>query len=180
MTETLAPIWTSNLRELWDRIERHNFEPDQPFNFTKRLSLLTGWSIDFTRSAVLEYRRFCFLAFASPEPVTPSEEIDEVWHLHLTFSHDYWENWCRSVLRGSLHHDPSRGDQMDQRRLRAQYAATLACYEGFFGAPSKTFWPATHIRFRNKRRFRTVDLECCFVLPRPWVIWQRLSDRRSV
>ncbi len=180
MRETRPPIWTNDLRDLWARIERHDFEPDYPVNFTRRLSTLTNWSPDFTRSAILEYKRFCFLAFASREPVTPSEEVDEVWHLHLTYSRDYWDVWCRDVLRGPLHHDPSRGEPVDQTGLRVQYAATLASYEVFFKLPSAEFWPATHIRFRGKQRFRMIDLERCFVLPLPAALWRHFSNRRSL
>ena len=173
-----AAAWTGELQELWARIERHDFEPDHALNFTRRLALATGWPADFARGAIAEYRRFCFLACAGSGPVTPSEEVDEVWHLHLTYSRDYWDIWCGSVLRGPLHHEPSRGDDADRSGLHRQYAETLASYERFFGPAPEAFWPASWRRFGATRRFRTIDTEHCVVLPRPSAVWRALRDRR--
>jgi hypothetical protein len=180
MTEPQTATWTISMRELWGRIERHDFEPGHALDFTGRLARDCDWTLGFARAAILEYRRFCFLAIASPDPVTPSEEVDEVWHLHLTYSSDYWDVWCRSVLRAPLHHDPTRGGPAEDSRHRAQYAATLARYEDFFGPPDPSFWPATHQRFRDLQRFRTIDAERWFLLPRPTALWRRLSNTGRV
>jgi hypothetical protein len=67
------PVWTSARQELWRRIAQHDFEPDTPLNFTRRLARDHGWSLEDARAAVDAYRRFCFLAIVSPTPVTPSE-----------------------------------------------------------------------------------------------------------
>jgi len=177
MPQTHAAPWTAPLRALWDRIERHDFEPDLPQNFTARLARDQGWSPDFARAAVGEYRRFCFLAVAASHPVTPSEEVDEVWHSHLTYSRDYWNIWCGQVLGMALHHDPTTGGPVEQARFREQYAATLICYETFFGPPEVLFWPASYQRFRASPRFRKVDADRWFLLPRPAALWQRISQR---
>ncbi len=159
--------WTPGLAARWARIERHGFEPDHALGFTRRLARDRGWPIGFARGAVAEYRRFCFLATASPAPVTPSEEVDEVWHLHLTYTRDYWDTWCGGALQAALHHDPTQGGPAEQRRYRAQYAATLVAYERFFGPPPAAFWPATHRRFGARPRFRTLDADRWLALPRP-------------
>ena len=133
-------VWTACHRALWQRIEGHSFEPGHALNFTQRLARDRAWPIGFARAAVGEYARFCFLAVVLPTPVTPSEEVDEVWHLHLTYSRDYWDTWCGKVLQAPLHHDPTPGSLAAARRCRLQYAATLAAYEGFFGPPPAAFW----------------------------------------
>ena len=125
-----------------------------------------------------EYGRFCFLAVVSPTPVTPSEEVDEVWHLHLTYSRDYWDVWCGAVLQAPLHHDPTPGGAAAQAVYRAQYAETLALYEGFFGLPPEALWPATHRRFGARPRFRVVDCDAVITLPRPDTLLRRLVARR--
>ena len=162
------PPWTPALLALRARIEAHGFDPDHSLSFTARLARDHGWTPGAARAAVREYGRFCFLAVAAPHPVTPSEEVDEVWHLHLTYSRDYWDVWCRDVLRAALHHDPTQGGPAERQRFRAQYAATLHCYERFFGPPPEASWPATHERFGARPRFRTVDTARSVVLPRPW------------
>lgn len=160
--------WSLDERALWRRIEAHRFErDDQPLDFTQRLARDRGWSLDFARGAVAEYRRFCFLAIVSATPVTPSEEVDEVWHQHLVYSHDYWEIWCGTVLGRPLHHDPTAGGPAEQARYRAQYAETLARYEAYFGPPDPLFWPGTQQRFRGRPRYRIVDEDRVMLLPRP-------------
>ena len=174
MTDTPAPVWTPATRALWERIERHDFEPGHALNFTRRLARDKDWTLPFAHAAILEYRRFCFLAVAAAAPVTPSEEVDEVWHMHLTYSHDYWDVWCATVLGGPLHHGPTQGGPVEQTRFREQYAATLAVYETFFGPPPETFWPATRARFRNPPKFRVIDTDRWIALPRFQELWRRL------
>lgn len=154
MPETNIVDWTAARRALWARIEAHDFEPpQQPFTFTRRLAREQGWSLPFARGAILEYRRFCFLTMVSATPMTPSEEVDAVWHLHLVYSRDYWDVWCGRVLGQPLHHDPSDGTPVDKQRFRACYAETLALYERFFGVSPEAYWPATHLRFAPPSRW---------------------------
>lgn len=176
--QSQADSWVEDLFELWRRIERHDFEPDQPLNFTRRLVNHTGWTLDTARAVIGEYRRFCFLAAATSEPVTPSEEVDEVWHFHLTYTSDYWDVWCRTVLHRSFHHHPTRGYADQDSGFRAHYATTLARYERFFGPPPAEYWPPTHVRFSKASRFRAIDLQRWFVLPRPSMLWHLIGTRR--
>jgi hypothetical protein len=171
--QTDATQWTPTLRAQWDRIERHDFEPPHALNFTLRLARERDWPLGYARAAVAEYRRFCFLAVTSPTPMTPSEEIDEVWHLHLIYSRDYWDIWCGRVLQAKLHHKPTQGGPAEGSRFRTQYALTLARYEGFFGPPDARFWPGTQRRFRAAPRFRTVDADRAWVLTRPSALLRR-------
>ena len=158
--------WTSEDRSLWLRLRDHPFEDATlDLDFTRRLARDRAWTLAFARAAVEEYRCFCFLAVVSPTPVTPSEEVDEVWHQHLVYSRDYWDLWCGVALGRALHHDPTPGGRTAGQTYRAQYAATLALYERYFGAPPLALWPATHRRFRAPR-FRTVDRERMLTIPR--------------
>ena len=159
--------WTIHLHHLWQRIQRHVFEPDHALNFTRRLARDKAWSLPFARAAIDEYRRFCFLAIACAGQVTPSEEVDEVWHQHLTYSRDYWNVWCGSVLGAPLHHEPTQGGPAEDSRFRTQYAATLATYEDYFGPPPEVFWPGTNQRFGSPPRYRTFDAHRSMLFPRP-------------
>ncbi|MFD1733046.1 hypothetical protein ACFSC4_21000 [Deinococcus malanensis] len=51
-----------------------------------------------------EYRRFLHLSTLGP--VSPSHLVDEAWHLHLTYTQDYWER-LPQVLGRALHHNPA-------------------------------------------------------------------------
>lgn len=160
--------WTPEQRALWARIAAHPFErSDHALDFTARLARDRGWDPAFARGAVEEYRRFCFLAATAAGPMTPSEEVDEVWHQHLAYSRDYWAVWCGPVLRRPLHHDPTAGGPAEAARYREHYAETLARYEAFFGPPDPRFWPGFRERFRDRPRYRTIDGDRVFVLRRP-------------
>lgn len=141
MQQIAAGEWTPRMRDLRDRIDRHDVEAAGPFDFNRRLARDKGWTERFTRSAIMEYRRFCFIAVTGSSPATPSEEVDEVWHQHLTYSRDYWYVWCNYVLRTPLYHDPTTGGSAEQVRFREQYAATLARYESHFGPPRNSTGP---------------------------------------
>ena len=96
------PVWTPARQELWRRVEQHDFEPDTPLNFTRRLARDHGWSLEDARAAVDAYRRFCFLAIVSPTPVTPSEIVDEVWHQHLDLFTRLLDDWCGESAAGAV------------------------------------------------------------------------------
>ncbi len=169
-----AEIWTPAHKQLWERIESHDFEPDSPLNFTRRLARDRDWSLGEARAAIAGYRRFCFLAAISATPATPSETVDEVWHQHLIYSRDYWNVWFGEVLGTPLHHDPTPGGPEAQQRFRRQYAQTLALHERFFGPPDPALWPATYVRFGPRQRYRTADLTRSIILPRPATMLRRL------
>jgi hypothetical protein len=170
------PVWTPARQELWRRIEQHDFEPDTPLSFTRRLARDHGWSLDEARAAVDAYRRFCFLAVVSPTAVTPSQVVDEVWHQHLVYSRDYWKSWCGEVLQTPLHHDPTPGGPEAQMAYRRQYAETLALHERAFGPPSPELWPATHLRFARPR-YHMTDRNRWLIIPKPVAWIRRLLGR---
>lgn len=169
--------WTDEERDLWRRLEAHAFETSAiELDFTGRLARTLGWDRETARGAIGEYRRFCFLACVGRgPPVTPSEEVDEVWHLHLTYSRDYWDRWCAVALRRELHHDPTAGGADEASKYRMQYAETLALYESYFGPPPVAFWPGTNQRFGARPRYRVVDTARATIMPRltqgRWARW---------
>jgi hypothetical protein len=124
---------------LWQRIACHPVGGEQQALLLHKLATEQGWSEAFCHQALGEYRRFVYLACVSPAPVSPSRVVDAVWHLHLTFSRDYWQVFCPRVLEHPLHHDP--GEASEQPRMQAQYGATLALYRGEFDvSPPRPVW----------------------------------------
>lgn len=164
----LAAFASPEQHALWQRIRAHPFESDnQQLDLARRLAREQGWTLFEARAAVEEYRRFCFLAVVEGRHKTPSEAVDEVWHLHLIHSRDYWQVFCPQVLRCELHHGPTQGGRIEATRYREQYAATLAAYERWFGPPPKRWWPGHAERFANPARWQRVDRSRYWVLPRP-------------
>jgi hypothetical protein len=74
--------------------------------------------------------------------VTPSRIVDAVWHLHLTYSRDYWEDFCGNVLGRELHHEPGSGADGEAEQYHRQYRRTCAAYADIFGRePPEAYWP---------------------------------------
>jgi hypothetical protein len=155
-----AAFWTPERQALWARIRAYPLGAKAWPEFGPRLAREQRWPPGFARQAIEEYRRFCFLALVSPTAMTPSEEVDEVWHLHLFHTRDYWGSWCGEALGRPLHHDPAAGG--DAAIMREQYGETLLLYERYFGPSPESHWPATRRRFGKKPRFRLL----------PWLWWR--------
>lgn len=135
---------------LWPRIAAHTIGPDDAaLTFAARLARENHWSLAHAERVIGEYKRFCYLAMTAGHEVTPSVAVDQAWHLHLTYSRDYWQTFCPQVLGGDLHHGPTKGGAAEAGRFYHQYAATLAAYEAAFGAaPPADIWPDARTRFR--------------------------------
>lgn len=73
--------------KLYQRIK--DFQIDDrhaKFTFSQKLAKENRWSAEYTQRAIEEYKKFAFLAVVAGHPVTPSEQVDRVWHMHLLSS----------------------------------------------------------------------------------------------
>ena len=154
---------------LWDRIESQPIGPQSVvLGFPRRLARDNGWSEAHASRVLVEYRRFLFLAARAGHPVTPSDAVDQAWHLHLIYSDDYWNTWCREVLGFPFHHGPTRGGSSEQSKYADWYGRTLASYEACFGTPPpRDIWPTVEDRFTNASAFRRVNTREVWILPKP-------------
>lgn len=82
---------------LYERIQHFNLDnTDELTPFSKKLSRSNNWTIEYTHRVIEEYKKFVFLAVVVGHTVTPSEQVDQAWHLHLTYTKSYWEDfWFR-------------------------------------------------------------------------------------
>ena len=138
---------------VWQALEPYRIgPPDAALTFITRLARENRWSEEFAARVIAEYKRFCFLAVTAGHEVTPSDAVDQAWHLHLTYSRDYWERVCPHVLGRDLHHGPTAGGGAEQARYFEQYARTLRSYEAAFGPPPPDIWPEAARRFGRDAR----------------------------
>lgn len=151
-------------RERWQHIERLAITPSESvITFEDKLIQHIGWTRAHAGRAIAEYRRFLMLAAEAGHPVSPSPDVDEVWHLHLLYTRNYWDELCPDVLGFRLHHEPATGTGGDRAKLDDWYAKTLASYQSMFGeAPPTDLWPAKPLRVR----FDRVDTRHAVVLSR--------------
>ena len=138
--------------------------PELPFE--ARLARENGWSRVYTQRVIVEYKRFVYLAMTAGHIVTPSEEVDQAWHMHLTYTRSYWERLCRDLLGRPLHHSPTQGGVEELRKYRALYEQTLASYRAVFKeAPPADIWLPVDVRFGNER-FVRINRAAYWVLPK--------------
>jgi hypothetical protein len=127
---------------LWQKIQHFQFDnPDAALPFSRKLALLQHWDYGFTLAAIEEYRKFIFLCCISPHGAAPSKVIDEVWHLHLIYTQNYWEEFCDKTLQRKLHHHPSSGGLQQKEKHIKWEKDTLDYYRNIFQAePPPDFW----------------------------------------
>lgn len=155
---------------LWTAIRSFPLDdPEADLSFTRRLARDHLWTDDFAARVVAEYRRFLYLMATGTETVTPSEAVDEAWHLHLSYTRSYWDELCGRIVGRPLHHDPTRGGEDERDRFRAAYALTLSRYRDTFRAPAPAdIWPDADTRFAVAGGYRTVALRDHWIMRRLW------------
>lgn len=160
---------TPEARTLWERLRAFDFDRGpSDFTFRDRLARDQAWSRRYADRAIDEYRRFLLLSAVAGHPVTPSEAVDDAWHLHLTYTQSYWNDLCGTVLPAPLHHGPTRGGAAESTKFHGWYERTLASYRRLFDAePPADIWPSAAERFGDARRFARVDTSAVWVVPKP-------------
>jgi len=98
-----------------------------------------SWTKEYATQVAFEYERFIEMR-AYNEKLSPSDDIDKFWHLHLLNPLLYY-NYCLSKFKKIVNHNPS--DSFDQNARKQRLADTLIEY---------------------KKRF------CTFVFPNVWKI----------
>lgn len=167
--EVIRGHFEEKTRDLFDRIS--NFEIDDgptDFSFAQRLGRENGWPPEYTERVIHEYKHFVFLLASAEHPVTPSDQVDQVWHLHLTYTRSYWERLCRDVIGRPLHHTPTRGGNAELRKFNDWYLATLTSYRRVFGqAPPSDIWPDSSTRFRDLSYYQRINTRQHFIIRKP-------------
>jgi hypothetical protein len=159
---------------LWKAIEGLSIGPeDASLSFSQRLARENGWSPVFAEEVIREYRRFIYLVALGDGELTPSDQVDQAWHLHMTYTRSYWTELCGTVLGRELHHFPTKGGDQEQGRFRIQYEKTLAIYEREFGhPPPAAIWPPVDARFRNTEHFVRINRATHWPVKKPerWLV----------
>lgn len=174
----VAEPWSEEQQALWARICAHALDdPEVSLCFSRRLARDNHWSQTFAERVIGEYRRFVMLAMVAGHPVTPSDQVDQVWHLHLLYTRDYWERFA-AVLPRALHHGPTLGGAREGRKFADWYSKTLHSYWRVFGEhPPIDIWPPALERFGRDVRWLRINRDDYWLLPRPRQLWRLLQQR---
>ncbi len=155
MMETIEdhyPRIKTEHERLWQRLVDFQFDvPAVPEPFSRRLAKKMDWDHAFALRVIDEYRKFLYLLKTAGHTVTPSKSVDEVWHLHLIYTHSYWEVLCADIFQEPIHHNPGDGSIEDIEKYAAIYERTLDNYSEVFGAPPADIWGKRNhsINWRN-------------------------------
>lgn len=124
---------------LWDRIQSFEFEKEPAeYSFKLRLAKENYWTQVFTEEAILEYKKFMYLAATADAMVSPSPIIDQVWHQHLVYTQSYQE-FCE-VLGKRIQHVPSTRNKTDAARFHQAKERTGQLYKQTFGDQPAAIW----------------------------------------
>jgi hypothetical protein len=165
---------TPTEQELYQRICQFNLDtPGVVFPFSHKLSWLCRWSEIYTVRVIQEYKKFLFLAMVADHIVSPPAAIDSAWHLHLLYTHSYWDEFCGELVKKPLHHAPGLGGKQEELKYFHLYELTLQTYQKYFGTPPVDIWPAPHLR-GEPLSFRWIDSKQYWLLPKPFYWFKNL------
>jgi len=155
--------------ELWSKIKRFPIDDlASDFSFSDRLARENGWSKSKTAAVIKEYLKFVFLACEAGHPVTPSLDVDEVWHLHMIYTRSYWTDLCQNTIERPLHHGPTKGGSNESSKFLEWYQNTLDSYSRLFDQlPPSEIWPSAKQRFSNQNNPVRINKATHWVLPKP-------------
>lgn len=171
-------------QELWNRIS--DFKLDNEYTqppFTEKLMAENQWSRYFALRAIDEYKRFMYLCAVLPNGASPPKVVDEVWHLHLTYTQNYWYDFCGKNLLKDIHHIPSSGGKDDLELHKRWYQDTREQYKFYFEeSPPDDIWPDPNQKlekpnFRLVKKWGSIYVAISWLMPivLSFILFQKLN-----
>ena len=156
-----------NKDPIWLKIKSLQFDDnDAALTFSQRLARENRWAHWYALEVIEEYKKFLYIMAVSGHPVTPSVEIDQVWHLHLLYTRHYWEDFAK-YMPFEPHHGPTKGGSEENKKYNDWYSKTLESYASIFGTNAPVnIWPGPNIRFRNNQLWQWIDASKYFIISR--------------
>jgi hypothetical protein len=101
---TTPPLCTTEpYKNVYQKIQR--------LDMTKVMTKVKRWRPDLDHEAAeKQYRLFIYLcSVCDGFMIVPNDMVDEVWHNHILFTHDYLE-FCNQIAGKFIHHNPLIAD----------------------------------------------------------------------
>jgi uncharacterized protein YbcV (DUF1398 family) len=126
-------------KELWNKILQFDFDNSpSEYGFSIRLANENFWTKEFTELAIVEYKKFMYLATTSEFMVSPSQIVDTVWHQHLIFTQSY-QNFC-TLIGKQIQHIPSTHNKVEFDKFKQAKERTKELYSILFGEQPNIIW----------------------------------------
>ncbi|MEM7554214.1 MAG: glycine-rich domain-containing protein-like [Cyanobacteria bacterium P01_A01_bin.84] len=91
-----------------------------------------SWTEGKTKKAIARYRRFLYLQFLFPEiNLSPTKEIDEVWHAHILLDTQRYMQDCLNLYGYILHHRTNNSTNISSHQKTFEQTKNL--FEEVFG-----------------------------------------------
>lgn len=166
---------TKEQKQLWDKICHFKIDDENiNFTFSKRLARENNWTLEYSKKVIDEYKKFIFLCCVTKTGVTPSDQVDQAWHLHLTYTKSYWIDFCKNTLEKEIHHNPTKGGNSEAIKFDDFYSKTKEDYRAYFNEePPIEIWPSNENRFSDVD-FRRVNTNKNWIIKKP-----TLSERNK-
>jgi hypothetical protein len=127
-----------------------NIKSQLPLNLSKifRRKYCVG---EKSSDYIKEYARFMTMLYFTNNPLTPSEEVDQVWHTHQCMTIEY-RNFCRTIFGKFIYHIPTVGGESESTKHVNLYDKTINFYCFLFKeSPPIGLWPTTEDRFNPEK-----------------------------
>ena len=151
-------------KELWYKINNFNFydQAGGEYTFTVRLAKENYWTINFTKRAMEEYKKFMYLTAITDQIVSPSEIVDVVWHQHLVYTKLY--NDFSQLVGKQIQHIPSTHNKKDFNRFKQARERTKLLYDKIFGKQPADIWA-------TREMYDSLNLEKSKLKIRTFLVW---------
>lgn len=151
---------------LWSRIQSFSIDASNvDFPFSKKLAREENWTEIFTKKAIEEYKKFVYLCCVLPNGASPSDIVDKVWHKHLIYTQNYWEEFCPDILQQKLHHHPSTGGSYEKTKHKNWFEDTLKNYTEIFQQdPPEEIWKTSKNKI-NKNWIEKLRFLLILIIP---------------
>jgi hypothetical protein len=124
----------------------NNIEFSQEFIDTLRRKLFLSYPE--CEKYIREYKKFVLMVACTQYMVSPSEQVDQVWHLHQNFNPKKYREDCTPVFGRILIHCPSLGGPSEDAKYEGIYDQTVQYYHSLFNNERpKEIWEPLDERF---------------------------------
>src|SRR3989344_2244393 len=106
------------------------YNPEMVARYAKK----HGVTIEAAQHLFEETKKFLVLAATMKDPISPSEELDEMWHHFVLHTKDYAE-FCSKHFGKFIHHTPTETSFIGNRGEMMEQAIQL------FGGVDVSIWP---------------------------------------
>eukprot|EP01039_Chlorochromonas_danica_P003002 gene3002-3276_t len=177
------PAWNCDICVSTDQHCLCSHQVDPEGHLRQQLLKIRGWREDRVDEAITAYAEFLTLLITSGEDLSPTDEIDKVWHAHILHTRDYEAFNTKYSPGKKLHHDPLRSLDQDARKFRA--IKTIELYKSTFGheRPKGKAWkyelpenePTSKIKLPPDRE-RSVTIQVHSLAGPKWRVKVSLED----